>query len=113
MQLTKPRRCKLRAQFVVRPGEDRSPWPDPNWGGSAAAGRSVALDPDAVALWIGPHQLMAAGQPVAFDRAAASNVLRQEHVPIRLGLGHGSGAGQAWGCDLSDQYVRINADYTT
>ena len=64
-------------------------------------------------LWIGPHQLMAAGQPVAFDRAAASNVLRQEHVPIRLGLGHGSGSGQAWGCDLSDQYVRINADYTT
>ena len=37
---------------------------------------------------------MAAGQPVAFDRAAASDVLRQEHVPIRLGLGHGSGAGR-------------------
>ncbi|GIR24105.1 MAG: hypothetical protein CM15mP38_2880 [Synechococcus sp.] len=88
---------------------------DPNWGRIvAAAGRSgVSFDPDAVALWIGPHQLMAAGQPVAFDRAAASNVLRQEHVPIRLGLGHGSGCGQAWGCDLSDQYVRINADYTT
>ena len=88
---------------------------DPNWGRIvAAAGRSgVSFDPDAVALWIGPHQLMAAGQPVAFDRAAASNVLRQEHVPIRLGLGHGSGSGQAWGCDLSDQYVRINADYTT
>jgi glutamate N-acetyltransferase/amino-acid N-acetyltransferase len=88
---------------------------DPNWGRIvAAAGRSgVSFDPDAVALWIGPHQLMADGQPVAFDRAAASNVLRQEHVPIRLGLGQGSGCGQAWGCDLSDQYVRINADYTT
>ena len=88
---------------------------DPNWGRIvAAAGRSgVSFDPDAVALWIGSHQLMAAGQPVAFDRAAASDVLRQKHVPIRLGLGHGSGCGQAWGCDLSDQYVRINADYTT
>ena len=88
---------------------------DPNWGRIvAAAGRSgVSFDPDAVALWIGPHQLMAAGQPVAFDRDAASDVLRQEHVPIRLSLGEGSGSGQAWGCDLSDQYVRINADYTT
>ena len=88
---------------------------DPNWGRIvAAAGRSgVSFEPEAVALWIGPHQLMAAGQPVAFDRAAASDVLRQDHIPIRLCLGHGSGSGQAWGCDLSDQYVRINADYTT
>ena len=88
---------------------------DPNWGRIvAAAGRSgVTFDPDAVALWIGPHQLMAGGQPLTFDRSAASDVLRQEHVPIRLSLGDGSGAGRAWGCDLSDQYVRINADYTT
>ncbi|MFM9102798.1 MAG: bifunctional ornithine acetyltransferase/N-acetylglutamate synthase, partial [Cyanobium sp.] len=34
-------------------------------------------------------------------------------VMIRLQLGDGSGSGSAWGCDLSDQYVRINADYTT
>ena len=88
---------------------------DPNWGRIvAAAGRSgVLFDPDAVALWIGPHQLMEAGQPLAFDRPAASDVLRQERVPIRLSLGDGCGSGQAWGCDLSDQYVRINADYTT
>ena len=88
---------------------------DPNWGRIvAAAGRSgVTFDPAAVALWIGPHQLMAEGQPLIFDRRAASDVLRQEHVPIRLSLGDGSGAGRAWGCDLSDQYVRINADYTT
>jgi glutamate N-acetyltransferase/amino-acid N-acetyltransferase len=32
---------------------------------------------------------------------------------IRLLVGAGTGAGTAWGCDLSDQYVRINADYTT
>ena len=88
---------------------------DPNWGRIvAAAGRSgVSFDPDAIALWIGPHQLMEAGQPLAFDRPAASDVLRQERVPIRLSLGDGCGSGQAWGCDLSDQYVRINADYTT
>ncbi|MFO7630443.1 MAG: bifunctional glutamate N-acetyltransferase/amino-acid acetyltransferase ArgJ [Prochlorococcaceae cyanobacterium] len=88
---------------------------DPNWGRIvAAAGRAgVAFDPDAVALWLGEHQLMAAGQPLAFDRPAASAYLRQDPVQIRLAVGSGPGSGVAWGCDLSDQYVRINADYTT
>jgi len=88
---------------------------DPNWGRIvAAAGRAGApFDPDAVALWLGEHQLMAAGQPLAFDRPAASAYLRNDTVLIRLVLGGGPGRGVAWGCDLSDQYVRINADYTT
>ena len=97
---------------------------DPNWGRIlAAAGRSgVAFDPGAVALWLGEHQLMAAGQPVAFDRAAASTYIRDraaaaylqdDTVLIRLNVGSGPGQGRAWGCDLSDQYIRINADYTT
>ena len=88
---------------------------DPNWGRIvAAAGRSgVLFDPEAVALWIGGHQLMQAGQPVAFDRDAASASLREDKVLIHLRLGSGPGSGVGWGCDLSDQYVRINADYTT
>ena len=102
---------------------------DPNWGRIvAAAGRAgVAMDQEAVALWLGPHQLMKAGQPLAFDRPGASLYLRQcaagaylggegptgDTVLIRLELGDGNGSGRAWGCDLSDQYVRINADYTT
>jgi glutamate N-acetyltransferase/amino-acid N-acetyltransferase len=97
---------------------------DPNWGRIvAAAGRSgVHFDPEAVALWLGPYQLMAAGRPLPFDRDAASSYLRQraagaylqdDSVLIRLELGDGSCSGRAWGCDLSDQYVRINADYTT
>ena len=97
---------------------------DPNWGRIvAAAGRAgVAFDPQAVALWLGEHQLMAAGQPLAFDRPAASAYLKaraagaylaDDTVAIRLRVGDGSGSGLAWGCDLSDQYVRINADYTT
>jgi glutamate N-acetyltransferase/amino-acid N-acetyltransferase len=87
----------------------------------------VPFDPAAVALWLGEHQLMAAGQPLAFDRAAASAYLRAcaagaylagpgpagDCVQIRLAVGGGPGAALAWGCDLSDQYVRINADYTT
>ena len=97
---------------------------DPNWGRIvAAAGRAgVPMDPDAVALWLGEHQLMAAGQPLAFDRAAASAYMREraastylldDTVVIRLVVGQGPGTATAWGCDLSDQYVRINADYTT
>ena len=88
---------------------------DPNWGRIvAAAGRSgVRFNPEAVALWIGEHQLMAAGQPLPFDRQAASEVLRGRDVLIRLRLMEGSASASAWGCDLSDQYVRINADYTT
>ena len=97
---------------------------DPNWGRIvAAAGRAgVAMDPDAVALWLGDHQLMAAGQPLEFDRPAASAYMRDraagayledDTVLIRIQVGSGSGVGCAWGCDLSDQYVRINADYTT
>jgi glutamate N-acetyltransferase/amino-acid N-acetyltransferase len=97
---------------------------DPNWGRIvAAAGRAgVAFDPAVVALWLGEHQLMEGGQPLGFDRAAASRYMREraagaylkdDTVAIRLRVGEGPGAGIAWGCDLSDQYVRINADYTT
>ncbi len=97
---------------------------DPNWGRIvAAAGRAgVDFDPEAVALWLGEHQLMAAGQPLPFDRPAASRFMAEraagaylsgDTVTIRLVVGDGPGQGLAWGCDLSDQYVRINADYTT
>ena len=97
---------------------------DPNWGRIvAAAGRSgVAFDAQVVSLWIGDHQLMQNGQPLGFDRAAASTYLQErangrylqdDAVLIRLVVGSGPGKGRSWGCDLSDQYVRINADYTT
>jgi glutamate N-acetyltransferase/amino-acid N-acetyltransferase len=97
---------------------------DPNWGRIvAAAGRAgVAFDAQAIALWLGPHQLMAIGQPVNFDRGAAASYLKEkeegiylqtDQVDIRLSVGVGPGRGRAWGCDLSDQYIRINADYTT
>ena len=97
---------------------------DPNWGRIvAAAGRAgVPFDPAAVALWLGPHQLMEFGEPLPFDRVAASRYMQErvdgsylsdDTVRIRLVVGDGSGDGIAWGCDLSDQYVRINADYTT
>jgi glutamate N-acetyltransferase/amino-acid N-acetyltransferase len=57
-----------------------------------------------------------------FDRAAASEYLKakaageylkDDTVLIRVSVGIGSGSGIAWGCDLSYDYVRINAEYTT
>ena len=84
---------------------------DPNWGRIvAAAGRAgVSFDPAAVALWLGPHQLMEFGEPLPFDRIAASRYIQErvdgsylsdDTVRIRLVVGDGSGDGMAWGLSL-------------
>jgi len=97
---------------------------DPNWGRIvAAAGRSGApLDPDALDLWIGAHQVLKDGLPLAVNRAAvgrylqdraAGAYLQDDCVAIRLAVGAGPASGSAWGCDLSQEYIRINAHYTT
>ena len=97
---------------------------DPNWGRIvAAAGRAgVPLDPDVMALRIGPHPLLKDGRPVAVDPAAVRRYLQErasgaylqdDCVEIHLVVGTGPASGFAWGCDLSQEYVRINAHYTT
>ena len=97
---------------------------DPNWGRIvAAAGRAgVPLDPDALALRIGPHQVLKDGGPVAVDPATVKDYLQEraggaylqdDCVEIRLVVGAGPASGSAWGCDLSQEYIRINAHYTT
>ncbi|MGB3240965.1 MAG: bifunctional ornithine acetyltransferase/N-acetylglutamate synthase [Geitlerinemataceae cyanobacterium] len=97
---------------------------DPNWGRiAAAAGRAgVSFDAEHLRVQLGDFLLMDKGQPLDFDRAAASNYLKQtaagaylkeDTVSISVNLGNGSGTGQAWGCDLSYDYVKINAEYTT
>lgn len=87
---------------------------DPNWGRVvAAAGRSgVAVDADRLSLHIGPL-LVYDGAPVAFDESAASAVLREPIVPFALDLRLGDGNGEAWGCDLTAEYVVINSEYHT
>ncbi len=97
---------------------------DPNWGRIAgAAGRAgVLFHQDDLQIQLGDFLMMQNGQPQPFDRDAASNYLRQaalgaylqeDTVTIALRVGNGAGSGQAWGCDLSYDYVKINAEYTT
>jgi glutamate N-acetyltransferase/amino-acid N-acetyltransferase len=97
---------------------------DPNWGRIAgAAGRAgVRFEQDRLQIRLGEFALMENGQPLPFDRQAASNYLKQaadgaylkdDTVEIAVKIGDGPGSGVAWGCDLSYDYVRINAEYTT
>jgi len=82
---------------------------------AARAGTPVALDPDRLRIAIAGHLVFdgAAGGPVAFDRAAAREAMGGSEILIRLDLGLGDGTGEAFGCDLTEEYVRENAEYTT
>ena len=88
---------------------------DPNWGRIlAAAGRSGARVEDRRAsVKIGPLDVFRDGRPVSFDPGALREVFSQPSIDIELRLGLGTGEATAWGTDLSEEYVRINADYTT
>lgn len=88
---------------------------DPNWGRVLAAmGYSGAeFDPDRVDLWLGHVQVMAGGAGLAFPEDEARRVLEQDEVVIRADLHAGPASATAWGCDLSYDYVKINADYRT
>ncbi|KAL9660364.1 hypothetical protein QQ045_025177 [Rhodiola kirilowii] len=93
---------------------------DPNWGRIACAAgyAGVQFHPNDLRISLGDTLLMDRGQPLQFDRDLASNYLRsagEVHgtVVIQISVGDGPGTGQAWGCDLSYDYVKINAEYTT
>jgi glutamate N-acetyltransferase/amino-acid N-acetyltransferase len=88
---------------------------DPNWGRVlAAAGRSGAsLDADKLELYIGDARLVKDGAPVDFEKDEVVRHLEGKEVLIKLDLHLGRGKATAWGCDLSEEYVKINAEYTT
>jgi glutamate N-acetyltransferase/amino-acid N-acetyltransferase len=79
------------------------------------AGRQVRIDPDKVRIAIAGHLVFdgPAGGPRAFDKAAASAAMDADEVLIRVDLGQGTGRGEAFGCDLTEEYVRENSEYTT
>lgn len=88
---------------------------DPNWGRVfAAAGRSgVSFDPAKVDITMAHIPVLRRGQPIDFNERAASNRLLAEHVPIVLHLHAGPASARYWTCDLTAEYVRINASYRT
>lgn len=89
---------------------------DPNWGRVAmAVGKcsdDTDIDQDRVTIRFGDREVY----PHALDDAALAELtdyLRGDEVHIGVDLGIGHGAWRVYGCDLTDGYVRINADYTT
>lgn len=88
---------------------------DPNWGRIICAmGYSeVSLNPDTVSIDIGPVAVFKAGMPIDFDVAMVQEYLTGKEIKIMIQLNQGDKTGTAWGCDLSYDYVKINALYHT
>lgn len=81
----------------------------------ARAGTAATVDPARLRIAIAGHTVFDGrrGGPQAFDRAAARAAMSAPEIVIDLDLGLGTGAGEAFGCDLTEAYVRENSEYTT
>ncbi|EID43567.1 Glutamate N-acetyltransferase [Anoxybacillus flavithermus] len=88
---------------------------DANWGRIICAiGYAGAMvDPDNVDISIGPISMLKRSEPQPFSEAEASAYLQNDEIVIEVDLHLGSGTGVAWGCDLTYDYVKINASYRT
>jgi len=88
---------------------------DPNWGRIiAAVGRSGAeVVESKLDLYLGNICLVRGGKPLPFNKPSVVELLSQGEVPISLQLNLGTAQATAWGCDLSEEYVTINSQYTT
>jgi glutamate N-acetyltransferase/amino-acid N-acetyltransferase len=89
---------------------------DPNWGRlMAAIGYSgTKVDPDRVDIWFGELRICRdGGRAAEFDETAAHAYLHQPAFSITIDLHQGNGSCKFWTTDLTHEYVRINADYTT
>jgi glutamate N-acetyltransferase/amino-acid N-acetyltransferase len=88
---------------------------DPNWGRLiAAAGRSgVAFDLERAVVTIGATVLFDRGRPHDERAAEAAEYLKGKELTLTVDLGAGQASSTVWTCDLSAEYVKINADYRT
>ena len=88
---------------------------DPNWGRIVCAlgysGSEVAID--RLTVSIAGLTVFTAGAGIEVDLEAVRRAFEQPEIEIAASLGLGEGRAEAWGCDLSAEYVHINADYTT
>ena len=111
--------ARLAAKAVVGSSLVKSAFngEDANWGRIiCAAGYSGAeFEPAGVNLRLrssgGEIELMRQGSGLVCDEAAAKQILQEREIFILLDLGAGEFTARAWGCDLSHEYVSINADY--
>ncbi|KRL98996.1 bifunctional glutamate N-acetyltransferase/amino-acid acetyltransferase ArgJ [Liquorilactobacillus satsumensis] len=88
---------------------------DPNWGRiiSTLGATSASFSPDKIDLSLNGHLLIQQSQPLSFDKELVSQSLQKDKVYINLELHAGQASGQAWGCDLTYDYVKINASYSS
>ncbi|NWG14592.1 MAG: bifunctional glutamate N-acetyltransferase/amino-acid acetyltransferase ArgJ [Acidobacteria bacterium] len=86
---------------------------EPNWGRIAcAAGYSgVAFDPDLLSISIGRTLVFRNGIPVPMAKRSARQLLTPSQIEMVVDLGSGKGSAKVWTCDLSREYVDINAGY--
>ncbi len=90
---------------------------DPSWGrilaalGARIGARGFAVDPAGVTLDIQGTRVYGQGGPVAFDKDDLSKKMRGAEIAVRLDLGVGPASARALGCDLTFDYVKINAEY--
>jgi glutamate N-acetyltransferase/amino-acid N-acetyltransferase len=88
---------------------------DPNWGRivSAAGYAGVPFEPDRAVLTLAGTVVFRLGRPAAFDAEKLSAALNAKEVRADLNCRMGKGNATVWTCDLSREYIRINADYHT
>ncbi|MBM4764229.1 bifunctional ornithine acetyltransferase/N-acetylglutamate synthase [Bacillus sp. B15-48] len=88
---------------------------DANWGRIiGAVGQAKAfVNPDTVDIKLGSIDMLKSSNPISFSEEEAKAYLENDIVEIKVNLNVGEGIGMAWGCDLSYDYVKINASYRT
>jgi glutamate N-acetyltransferase/amino-acid N-acetyltransferase len=87
---------------------------DPNWGRVVmAVGKSgEAVDRDRLAIWFGPHCVALEGERAEdYDEKTVAAYMKSREIVIRVNAGVGKAAATVWTCDLTHDYVSINADY--
>ncbi|MEP3477089.1 MAG: bifunctional glutamate N-acetyltransferase/amino-acid acetyltransferase ArgJ [Hyphomicrobiales bacterium] len=87
---------------------------DPNWGRIImAVGKSgEAADRDKLNIWIGGHQVTAEGARIeGYDETPLAEYMKGETILIEVDIGLGRGIAEIWTCDLTHDYISINADY--
>jgi glutamate N-acetyltransferase/amino-acid N-acetyltransferase len=87
---------------------------DANWGRVVmAVGKAgEPADRDRLAIWFGDVRVARAGaRDPDYSEAAASAVMRESDVTVRVDLGLGEGSARVWTCDLTKLYIEINGDY--